>query len=79
MLTRLLEMLAEALRELVVGSLLLELGEGLHQRLLGVQNVAKLVQEQLARIIHLSTHQFSCVGKGGGRPSGASWAHSCAG
>jgi hypothetical protein len=53
-------MVTEALRKLLVASLFLELGESLHQRLLGIQNIAKLMQEQLARIIHLgSAHQIS--------------------
>ncbi len=51
-LTRLLEMLAKPLRKLLVSSLLLELGERLHKRLLGIQNVSELVQEQLARVAH---------------------------
>ena len=63
-------MLAKAVGELVVGSLLLKLGEGLHKRSLGVQDVAKLVQEQLARIIHLSAHHFSSSWKEKGRPRG---------
>ena len=50
---RLFKMLAETLRELVIRCFLLELRESLHERLLGVQDVAELVQKQLARIAHL--------------------------
>ena len=59
----LFEMVSESLGEFLVGSLLLKLGKSLHQSPLGVQNVAELVQEQFARIIHLcSTHHFSSYG-----------------
>ena len=56
----LVQVVAERLRELLVGRLLLQLRKRLHQRLLGVEDVAELVQEQLARLGHLS-HEISFV------------------
>ena len=64
MLARLLQVVSEPLRKLLVSCLLLELGERLDKRLLCVKDIAELVQEQLAWIIHLDgAHQISLRSK----------------
>src|SRR5688572_16514118 len=60
-LSRLFEVLVECDGQLLVRSLLLELGQGLHEDALGVEHVSELAQEQRARIAHLYRHRDSFV------------------
>jgi hypothetical protein len=57
----LVEMALEAEGELLVRSFLLQLRQGLHESALGVEHVAELVEEQLARLVHLGGHQSPLV------------------